>query len=274
MAQLSLIPQAKTEEEKQRKQLLRSIKKRQQILQRLVVRSETLKVRLDMLKREYMVTIGSLVVKDNHLDLDIIRYRNIISLMEEGKSFAEATKELESTFYAEQLEIEQEEENIRHAEKILEKGNREQSESVLANMKKLWRKLISLYHPDLTQDLKEKKRREEIMKQINLAYEEGDLSRLTQIERDNTVVHELPNVGLEEMLVKIENEILDQEKQYETLKQSEWYKWHSKISKGNQTMHALFAQVEKKLLNDIVAKMEIVNELKQKITKLERSPST
>lgn len=267
MTQLELIPHLSAPQKK-RQELLTALKKRRKVLQKLVLRNEELKIRLDMLKREYMVKIGSLVVRDNHLDLDIIRLRNMIRLMEEGKTEEEAAEELSSTFYAEQLELEAEEENIRRAEQILEKAQKNKAKEVSISLKKLWRDLISKFHPDLTQDPKEKKRREEIMKQINLAYEEGDLTRLTKIERENTVLEETSSEELEALLVGIENEITQQEKHFSEMKQSEWYKWHLKISKSTQTMDDIFSEVEKNLLNDILTKIKIVKELQQQIERL------
>lgn len=269
MTQLSLIPQTKSEEEKNRQRLLVVIKKRRLVLQKIVVRNEMLKVRLDMLKREYMVKIGSLIVKDNHLDLEIMQLRNIVHLMEEGKTYKEAADEIASTFYAEQLEIEREQENVYKAEKIFEKGRLQKSEEEQADAKKLWRRLISLFHPDLTQDVKEKKIREELMKQINLAYEEGDLSRLSSIERDHTITPETTATRLEDMISQLETEIIEQDKQYVLLKESEWYRWHLKIAKAKHTLEDIFSSVERNLLNTIVAKIDIVKELQRSIEKIE-----
>lgn len=271
MTQLELI--SKTQEEKSRKTLLLSIKKRRLTLQKLVIRTEMLKVQLDMLKREYMVKIGSLVAKDNHLDLDIIRCRNIIRLIEEGMTYKEALEEIQSTFYTEQLEIDKEEESIRHAEEVFEKGRNNKSEEIQIDIKKLWKRLIANFHPDLTLDLIEKRRREEIMKQINMAYEEGDILRLQRIESEHATTKETTVKRLEDILILLENEILEQEKEYIMLKESEWYKWYQKISKTKVTIRDIFSDVEKKLLDDIVAKIEIVRELKKTIDSLTEKKS-
>lgn len=263
MPQLALIPQSETE--KNRNLLLKSITKKRQLLQKLVVRSEMLKVRLDMLKGEYMVKIGSLVLKDNHLDLEIIQLRNILHLMEEGKSYEEAVNEISRTFYTEQLEIEKEEEKIRMEKETLEKREQQHSDEIVIETKKLWKKLIALFHPDLVMDNEEKKKREDIMKQINKAYEEGDISKLASIERDHTLSQDTPTENLEEILVQIENEIVAQEKFYQELKESEWYRWDLKIQRTKKTLDDIFKDVEKKLLNDIVAKMDILKSLQEEI---------
>lgn len=270
MTQLELL--SITQEEKNRKTLLLSIKNRRLVLQKLVIRTESLKVRLDLLKKEYMVKIGSLVAKDNHLDLDIIKCRNVIRLMQEGMTYEEALEELKNTFYAEQLEIEKEEESIRLAEKIFEKGINTKSEEEKIDIKKLWKRLIGLFHPDLVQDTDEKKDREKIMQQINLSYEEGDITRLTRIESEHTATNETSSEKLEDLLILLENEILQQENEFILLKESEWYKWHLKISRTNATIRDIFSDVEKKLLDDIVVKIELVRELKKKIEELQTTP--
>lgn len=261
----TLISLTLSDNEKNRKLLLNSIKKKRLQLQKLVVRSELLRTKLDMLKREYMVKIGSLVLKDNQLDFEMIRLRNMISLMKEGKTFDEAEKELEDTFYAEQLEIDKESENIRNAERVFEKSKEWNSDEEQQKAKKLFRKLIALFHPDLSQDEVEKRRREDIMKQINQAYEEGDITWLSRIESEHATTQETPVNRLEDILVMLENEIFEHEKEFTLLKESEWYKWHIKISKTQKTISDIFSDVEKKLLDDIVGKIIEVRELQKTI---------
>jgi len=268
MTQLSLIPLTASSKEKNRKHLLASIKKKRAVLEKLVIRSETLKVRLDMLKGEYLVKIGSLVVKDNHLDLEIITLRNTLKLMQEGKSYLEAVEELSHTFFAEQLEIEKEEEKIRLKKETYDKRQEQRNSELFIEIKKVWRHLIALFHPDLIQDPTEKKRREEIMKQINQAYEEGDLTKLSRIELEQAPVTESTMDNLEEMLAQIEQEIHTQEILFQQLKDTEWYHWDKKITKNRILLTDLFKDLEKKLLNDIVEKIDIIKSLKEEIEKL------
>jgi hypothetical protein len=106
------------------------------------------------------------------------------------------------------------------------------------------------------------------MKQINLAYEEGDLSKLNRIEIEQAPVSESTMDNLEEMLSQIENEILAQEILYQKLKDTEWYHWDQKITKNHILLTDLFKDLEKKLLDDIVVKIEIIKSLKEEIEKL------
>lgn len=265
MSQLSLISLGEKEKVRNRRILLSLIKKKRVLLQKLIIRSESLKVKLDILKREYMVKIGSLVTKDNHLDLEIIKLRNLISLLEEGMTYENALKELEGTFYAEQLEIEREEGKIRFERMLFDRQEEEKSDEVMRDAKKLWRKLITLFHPDLTQEPLEKKRREGIMKLINEAYEVGDIAALSKIERDHGVQDETSVQSLEEILTHIENDIVHQEMYYEELKSSEWYRFEKRLIRSRQTLDQMYADLEKKLLGDILGKIEVIKEFKREI---------
>ena len=265
MPQLSLISLTDKEKDRNRKLLLDSIKRRRSVLQKMIIRSETLKVKLDMLKREYMVKIGSLVVKDNHLDLEMIRLRNLISLLREGMSIEDAIAELEGTYYAEQLEIEKEEERVRIERQLFDMQEAQKSDEVLLDAKKLWRKLITLFHPDLAQEPLEKKRREGIMKQINEAYETGDLSALARIERDNGINNDTSSQSLEEILTHIENDIIEQEKVYEELMRSEWYRFEKRLIRSRKTLDEMYRDLERKLLGDIVGKLEVIKDFKKEI---------
>jgi hypothetical protein len=262
--QLTILP--KSDEDKSNKSLLhKSILRKRAYLKTLVVKTETLKVKLDLVKQEYMVKIGSLVLKDSHLDLEIIHLRNIFSLVEEGLTYEEAIKQLEQTFYADQLRMEQEQEKMRYEEKIFQKRMEERSEQLIADTKKLWKSLIAVFHPDLVQESVEKQRRTEIMKQINSAYSEGDYSALVRIENEFTINHQTAIPKLEDVLIQLENEILHQEQLFKDLQDSEWYRWELRITKTKKPLEDIFASVERTLISDILAKIEIIKSLKQQL---------
>lgn len=265
MAKKSLVNAPSLNKENLKKKKLREIlQKKRLLLQGLVTKTEMLKVNLDMAKQEYMVSIGSLFIKDNQLDFEIIRLKNILQLMGQGYSQDEAEKKIAQNYYAQQEEIEDEQEELWQEEKIVNK--REERNTGLNNkLKEIWKKLIVKFHPDLIQDLKEKQKCEEIMKQINRAYQEGDYDRLVKIEQENSVVADMTIDNLEEMLVRLSEEIRQQKLLLSALKRSEWYDWMVKIEKAKKRSINIFADTEKRLLNDIVAKFEKIRELKLQI---------
>lgn len=256
-----------TPEDRAKAQIQKSILSKRKILTTWITKNEMLKVELEMVKQEYDVRVGNLYLKDNQLDLEIIHYRNILSLMQEGKTYEKAVDALKETYYAEQLELEQEQERMRFEEVIFHKREEVKEPSVLVDIKKLWKQLITKFHADLVQDTDEKIRREEIMKKINLAYEEQDLEKLKRIENETYVTDytESDLKRLEEILVHIENDIIHQIHQYHEQRMSEWYSWKKRLDIAKKKSIDIFKDIERRLLDDIVKKYEIVNMLKKEV---------
>jgi hypothetical protein len=259
---------SKTKETQKRKQLVLVIRKKRAELKHLVLQSEMLKVNLDMARQEYMVKVGSLFLKDNTLDLEIIRLRNILRLMDEGNTYDEAVEKIARTYYAEQLDLEREKEKIRFEEEIYIKRE-EHKPQITSDLKKLWKKLIAKFHPDLVQNLVEKKKRDGVMKQINRAYEEGDYEQLLKIEKDHAATKETTIENLEEILLNLMREIDEQVRLSAELKKSEWYDWMIKIENAKKKNGDIFAATERRLLDDIVEKFDIIKSLKQQIQEKE-----
>ncbi len=257
---LSIIPSTKKEELKKNR-LRAVIQKKRVLLQTLVVKTEMLRINLEMAKQEYMVKVGNLFLKDSHLDLEIIRLKNLLHLMKEGLSYDEAVTKVTQTYYAQQLELELEQKRMQEEEAVYQKRE-EQYAKVTGDIKKVWKKLIAKFHPDLVQDPEEKKKRDTIMKLINRAYQEGNYDQLVKIQEENVADQELTIDNLEEILIKVLNEIMQQNEEYKELKQSEWYYWMIKIEKAKKKNINIFVDTERQLLNDIVVKLDIIKTLK------------
>src|SRR5258706_458700 len=99
--------------------------------------------------------------------------------------------------------------------------------------KKLWKRLIVKFHPDLVIDVEEKIQREEIVKKLNQAYREHDIDVLRAFETDleNDLLENKSIEKLEMILVDLENMILRVDKDFQKLKESEWFVWRMKIKK-------------------------------------------
>jgi hypothetical protein len=257
---LKVIKSAKNEAIK-RKQLLLTINKKRLELKQLIIKVELLKANLDMAKNEYMVKVGSLILKDSQLDLEIMRLKNIIYYMNKGLSLDQASSKVERKYYSEQIEFDKEQERIWVEKEIYNKRD-ERIKVPNIEIKKLWKKLISKFHPDLVRDSNEKIKRDKIMKQINRAYHEYDYDQLVRIENENLPQNENTIEDLEDILIFIVNDILQQEENYKSLKSSEWHNWMEKINKAKKKNQNVFAETEKQLLNDIAAKIELLKNLK------------
>ncbi len=265
MTQELMVSEIVAERVNSRKKKLRLlIDKKRGILKELILKTEMLRVNLDMAKHEYMVRVGSLFLKDNQLELEIICLNNILQFMHQGYTQEEAEQKVSKNFYAQKADFEEEQEEILEEENIIKK--REENKAVSeGELKEVWKRLVFKFHPDLIQDADEKQKRESIMKQINLAYQENDYDLLVKIENENKVTAELTVDNLEELLAFVVEDIRQQRISFSELKKSEWYDWMIKIELAKKKSVNIFADTEKRLLNDIVAKFDSIKKLKFKI---------
>lgn len=264
MKNLSLVRSPKQDDEQ--KLLQKIIRKKRAQLIKITEKFEMLKSELEMVKYDYDIRIGGLYLKDNQLDLEIIQYKNIQRLMEEGLSYADAYKKVEDTYYSEQIRLDKEQEAIDEERQVLE-GREEVSEDVEQDMRKLWKKLIAKYHPDLVINEKEKERRENIMKNINKAYSENNYEALKLFESQLHIEHfsALSMDILEATVVELEKSIVKAEKKYEELLYSQWYSMKIRLDQARKKGIDIFRGLEKSLLDDILRKIDILKKLKKEM---------
>lgn len=252
-------------EDKKKNQLKNSIFRKQKILEDWTEKVEELRMELELIKHEYHVRVGGLLLKDNQLDLEILQLKNLKEKMEQGMSYGEAIKEEEDAFYNEILRMQKEQESIDEEKEILEK--RESVDSMIADeVKMIWKKLIRKFHPDLVTDSDEKNRREAIMKKINQAYSRNDIEALKAFE-NNAEVEDIAQSNIEKLemiLIGIENKIDELKIDWVELKNSMWYSWKIKKQKAAR-QEEVFAELEKTLLDDVVKKIKILQELRREV---------
>lgn len=263
MNQLQIIENST--EEKIKKNLEQSISKKRKQLAILTKKLDLLNSELETVRQEYEQRIGKLYAKDNALDIEIIKYKNIARLIEEGVSLNEARKELDD-FWFNNIEKDFSYNDPTFNENIDLSQNIPQ-DTTPVELKKLWKKLILEFHPDLVTNTKEKEKRENIMKKINKAYKENNLDALRLLESKLFIEEADPtNINqLEYVLVEIENLIIGLTKQYKSLKLSEWFVWQKRIKKAEKEKKDIFIELEKSLIEDIVGKTKILKNLKQQI---------
>ncbi len=116
-------------------------------------------------------------------------------------------------------------------------------------------------------DPEEKSQREDLMKKINKAYAEGDIESLKSF--DSTLSpedwQETTVTNLEKMLVDIENMILFWQQEFKTLRVSEWYEWKKKVALAKKKKEDVFAELERKLLDDVVKKIDVLRSLRTEV---------
>ncbi len=254
-----------TLEDKKKTQVRNSIYRKEKILEEWTEKVEDLRMELELIKHEYHVRVGGLLLKDNQLDLEILQLRNLKELMSQGISYGDAVKQEEDAFYNEILRMQKEQETIEEEKEILEKRDTIEA-SIADEVKTLWKKLIRKFHPDLVTDVEEKLRREDIMKKINQAYSHFDLETLQSFQ-NNIEIENIAEASLEKLervLVDIENTIEELKMEWIEQKNSMWYSWKLKKQKAVR-QEDVFADLEKTLLDDVVKKIKIIQELRREV---------
>lgn len=251
-------------ESKEKILLLKTLSKKRKILMAITAKVEMLRMDLDIVKREYDVRIGKLYLKDDQLDLEIIRYHRIKTLLEEGYSYEKALEAINKIYEQDRINFDMKSEEILQEE--IDVAKRKKVDSYKENdIKKIWKKLLFQLHPDLTINEEEKRKREQVMKKINDAYAENDYDTLKQLEQLHYV--ESPDESsiqsIEQKIVEIENAIIFFENEYQNLLASEWYMWKKKSDHAKRKNLDLFKELEEKLLEDLTRKIKIVHKLRE-----------
>lgn len=253
-----------SEDDLMKKTLHLSILRKRKMILLLTEKVEILNMELDIIKREYHVRIGRLYLKDDQLDLEIIRYKHIKSLLENGYTYDQAIRKINEQYYAEKKVFDVRNDQILHDEEVLMK--RKVSENVSQDaIKSLWKKLLFQLHPDLTTNNEEKKKREIIMRKINLAYTENDFEKLKNIENQHYIEppEETTIENLEKTIIDLVIRIEYLQDKNKELLASEWNMWRKKSLKAKKDNKDIFKQLEEQLLEDIVRKISIVNTYRQ-----------
>jgi hypothetical protein len=261
-----VVPFKDTFADKKKKRLQALIKKRKEQLGVITSNFTLLQMELESIKREYYLRVGNLFSRDNQLDIEIIKQKNILSYIRAGMSHEEATRALEQSYFGDEQFDEQDFDFAEHVS--LEQEENPSTYSQLA-LKKLWKKAVMKFHPDLVSNKEEKKRREHIMKKLNQAYAEGDYEVLEQLYHSEKVFEDSETTieELEQALLHVENMIIKTKNDTLALKGTEWYGWKTKIRKAKKTGKDVFKELERALLDDIVKKMGILKELQREVGK-------
>ena len=106
------------------------------------------------------------------------------------------------------------------AQSELENGSAKRSDES-RKIRQTFLRLAEIFHPDMVTDPETQMRHTEIMKEINKAYQEGDLARLLEIENQHQAGEAIDNNSEDEVtrkcnLIEQQNDLL--KKQYEDLK--------------------------------------------------------
>lgn len=234
------------------------ISKKRKIFLSLNKRFEKLSEEINTIQAEYDMRIGSLLRKISILDYEIEKYSAALRLVKKGVGKKEALETADTEI---KNQYKKERDNFWEYFEG-NSGKNIVSEDAPRLIRRLWKKLAQKYHPDLSDNLEEKGRREQIMKMINMAYAKQDFETLRALEDKDVgeVEAGLDVDTLEQVLVDIENACIRIQKALQLLKKSEWYFWRNK-SRKEKNNH--FADLEGNFIREMIRKEFVLSDLKK-----------
>jgi predicted nucleic acid-binding protein len=140
------------------------------------------------------------------------------------------------------------------------------------SLKRLYREIARRFHPDLTDDPEEKKRRHRIMAEATNAYERGDEARLREILAEletspEAVTGEGPGAELVRVIRKIaqvQRRLRAIAEEIKRLTESELYELKAKVEEAAAESRDLLAEMAERLDRQINDATQRLGELKQR----------
>jgi len=214
---------------------------------------------LNNIESVYNVRIRKHQNKVEELNIEILAYIN----MEGVDLTTEELNTIKKHLMQEQTKIHIQNDINRNAKQNGQTKNSKKEKEMLIS---LFKKLVKMYHPDLVLNKKDKEYREAIMKTINMAYKEGDISVLLDIEKKgrSTVCELYKSESLKIQIDLVDSQIKDIKKKITTLKRSKFYKWKLKIDYATRTGANFFEDTENFLIKKIEKIEKKIKDLKNK----------
>lgn len=236
------------------------VARRRKALRIVTQKVDALAKELSSIEEEYEQRVGTLQRKNTILEKEIHLHRQIRELMKKGVSYEDAIMQLQK------LREESPEEVTDHTFDVYDDNPDTQvdSEDTTMAIRKMWKKLVQQFHPDRATSPEERREREEVMKKINNAYREQDYKTLKILEEKGLLEEDSHDATeqLALLLQDIENAIIRLEKELKKLKQSQWFFWRKKTQKEK---NALFIELERDILREVLRKEVILDTLKKNI---------
>ena len=213
-------------------------------------------------QHEYLSRVGSLYYELDLLDRKIKWYQQIEELVKSGATFTEAERIME---LMKKQNEDAETDNFSDSESRMGISSLSMNQDSGKELKVLYRKLVSQYHPDLVTDKKAKLAREKIMKKIIQAYNQQDLGRLERIADETAPDHrELSTRQLITKLERINDQVNELNKQYSDLIKSEWNKIRLRLIMGLKDNRDVLREIKIQLLADLSYKKSVIADYEKK----------
>jgi hypothetical protein len=223
----------------------------------------TLQSELHAFECEYLRVIGTRYAELDEIESEIAKYLVILN-----PNDLTAQKQAEEAWNKAEDSKRATEDNLKNQESSREFKPWE-------NLKKIYREVAKLIHPDLTTDEVERLHRQKIMVEVNQAYENGDEKRLTEILQTwQNKSESFHNQSASSELLRVIREIAQisdrlQVIEYEIkdLKFSELYQLRNKAINAKQENRDLLAEMASKIDKQIAKAKIKLDKLKSKVAK-------
>ncbi len=228
---------------------------------------EDLKIEMGLFLGEYNSKVGDLYVELDRVKLQILEYelrKKIAESAELDESGKDIEEEVSEAFANEREKIEQMENEASESSKKREENiEREKhrsglDENIAGEIKKIYRELASKFHPGRAKDEESKLKNQEVMKKINVAYEEGDLETLKkyrrQADEEEKVERETPEENFERLKSEYKDVLKLVEKlqpELQNLKESDTYKLKERVKEAKELGKDVLAELVEKLKGEI-----------------------
>ena len=221
----------------------------------------TVQAELHAFEREYLRVVGVRYAELDEIEAEIAKYLAFLNPKD-----SETRKQAEEAWAKAQDSKRAASENITDIE-VSRDFNPPES------LKKLYREVAKRFHPDLTTDETERKRRQKIMAEANQAYEDGDEKQLRAIlEEWEKSPESVKGEGIAAELIRtirkiaqVQERLKKIEAEIEALKRSALYQLREKVIAAQQEGRDLLAEMAAQIDEEIAAAKVRLEELRAKV---------
>ena len=258
-----------------------SIKEIEDEIADLQVQTHDLQIVLDVFFAEYNSKVGILYVDLDRIKLKIKEYKKRLELAE-GKTITEEEAqeiedEIDSLFSDAREKVDDLEDEATESSEEYEKHKEEEEnaelfgEDFLKELKKLFRKLVFKFHPDMAENEEQKKEFHTIFIKIKEAYEKRDIEVLQQYMLKADIESKKDDETPEKKLVRLEKEyerlttIYEKLKaNMETMRKSELYLLKKRVEEAREDGEDLLQDLVEAAEREIDIRREELDELREK----------
>lgn len=255
----------------------------------LVVRLRDVKVELGRFLNEYNARVGTLYATQDQIRLGIKEYLFRLDALKHATSSMATFKNVEETVSKEFAEERRKAEDVKreasdsseHYQKEQEEGQRQVLDrDDEEELKKLYRKLVQKYHPDLTRDETLREKHSAIMAAINEAYEKRDLEALRNYMLESEREEEIARETLLEKIARLKDyytgllsTIAGLESELEATLRSDTHALWEKVDTAKKEGRDLLQEIADKIQAEILTDTKTLNQLlvryKRRLTTVE-----